>query len=197
MNITFGISMRYTSPLYYKEPSDALSRSWHFLLTSLFPDCIVVPIPNIGRINATRYVEHLGINRLILSGGEDFGTDAKRDETENGLLDWAEESNIPVLGICRGMQIMAIRCGSELGQVKGHVKTRHCLSGVFTHTVNSYHNSIILDTPSGFDKLAISEDGSIEAIRHKGLPWEGWMWHPEREDVPSKHDLYNLERLFK
>ena len=33
-----------------------------------------------------------------------------------------------------------------------------------------------------YEILAESEDGIIEAISHKKLPWEGWMWHPEREE---------------
>ena len=38
------------------------------------------------------------------------------------------------------------------------------------------------------DLLAQSEDGNIEAMIHKELPWEGWMWHPEREEIFTKID---------
>ena len=47
-----------------------------------------------------------------------------------------------------------------------------------------------------FIPLAYSDDGEIEAIRHKTLPWEGWMWHPERNAPFAKEDLKNITRIF-
>ena len=44
---------------------------------------------------------------------------------------------------------------------------------------------------------SVSEDGSLEAMMHKDLPWEGWMWHPEREEIFSKTDLDRFIRLLK
>jgi putative glutamine amidotransferase len=44
--------------------------------------------------------------------------------------------------------------------------------------------------------IARSEDGSIEAIRHTSLLWEGWMWHPEREETFASHDIRRLKMLF-
>ena len=45
-----------------------------------------------------------------------------------------------------------------------------------------------------FKIIAHSEDGNIEAIIHKDLSWEGWMWHPERDEEFSE---LNKERLKK
>ena len=55
--------------------------------------------------------------------------------------------------------------------------------------VNSYHNLVLTSCPSEYDVIARSIDGEIEAIRHQSLPWEGWMWHPEREKVFNADDI--------
>jgi putative glutamine amidotransferase len=39
------------------------------------------------------------------------------------------------------------------------------------------------------------KDGVIEAIRHEQFPWEGWMWHPEREEVFNMIDTLRMKRL--
>ena len=46
-----------------------------------------------------------------------------------------------------------------------------------------------------FQVSSKSDDGYIEAIKHKKLSWEGWMWHPEREDVFSKTDIRRFKKL--
>ena len=133
---------------------------------------------------------------IVLSGGNDIGQCPARDLTEGALLDHARSHNLPVLGICRGMQMMAHSAGGELQPVTGHVRTRHTLSGQIVAEVNSYHSFALAGCPEGFEILARSEDGEIEAIRHLDLPWEGWMWHPEREADFASHDLHRLKKLF-
>ena len=138
---------------------------------------------------------------LILSGGNDIGEYPARDATERYLLAWAEASRVPVLGICRGLQMMAVWAGVDLVKREGHVGTRHqlvvpALKDEWPTEVNSYHNWCLVSCPDGFKVAARAEDGSIEAIRHVGLPWEGWMWHPEREAPFSPQDIKRLKRLF-
>jgi putative glutamine amidotransferase len=76
------------------------------------------------------------------------------------------------------------------------VRTRHRLSGEITGEANSYHGFSLASCPEGFEVLAQSEDGEIEAIRHQSLPWEGWMWHPEREALFSARDVQRIKALF-
>ena len=138
---------------------------------------------------------------LILSGGNDIGEYPARDATERYLLAWAEASRVPVLGICRGLQMMAVWAGVDLVKREGHVGTRHqlvvpALKDEWPTEVNSYHNWGLVSCPDGFKVAARAEDGSIEAIRHVELPWEGWMWHPEREAPFSPQDIKRLKRLF-
>ena len=137
----------------------------------------------------------MNICALLLSGGNDIGAIPQRDLTENCLLSWAEKNRKPVLGICRGMQMMGVYAGGKLVEVDGHVRTRHQLEmsdnniNIFSESVNSYHNQVLQECPDGFDILAKSEDGNLEAMKHKELPWEAWMWHPEREENFTKKAL--------
>jgi len=138
---------------------------------------------------------------LVLSGGNDIGEYPARDATERYLLNWAQEKQIPVLGICRGLQMMAVWAGADLVKKQGHVGTRHQLVvtdqySEWPGSVNSYHNWVLTSCPDGFEIAAQAEDGSIEAIKHITLPWEGWMWHPEREAPFSPQDIKRLKGFF-
>jgi len=138
---------------------------------------------------------------IVLSGGNDIGEYPSRDTTERILLDLAAKGNIPVLGLCRGMQMMACHAGAELVPVAGHAAVRHELKHIagfqqeLPEEVNSYHDWALASCPDGFEMLVTSPDGTIEAIRHRSLPWEGWMWHPEREEPFSIIDSKRFNKL--
>jgi len=179
------------------ETRDALDqRLAAFLLVAGF---LPVPTPNTlasrGAIDA--WLEAIGPCALVISGGNNIGACGERDQTEIRLLDYAQRNDVPVLGICRGMQMMAVWAGAGLKAVTGHVRTRHQLEGKITGDVNSYHDLALTERPPRFDVLATSNDGEIEAIRHQDLSWEGWMWHPEREAVFACRDLERLKTLFQ
>ncbi|MEX1200841.1 MAG: gamma-glutamyl-gamma-aminobutyrate hydrolase family protein [Methylophaga sp.] len=149
------------------------------------------------------WLEVIQPKALVLSGGNDIGEYPARDKTEKYLLDWANSHKIPLLGICRGMQMMSHWAGGQLVPVKGHVRVRHQLvqkveDVIFLpDSVNSYHNFSIETCPEPFEVMAEArDDGVIEAIRHKTLPWEGWMWHPEREKSFNGIDTLRVKRLF-
>lgn len=140
---------------------------------------------------------------VLLSGGNDIGEYPARDGTERFLLSWAKTKKIPALGICRGLQMMAVWAGASLVHIEGHVNTQHSLvvseekeKENWPDCVNSYHNWCLSACPDGFEIMAKTEDGSIEAILHSDLPWEGWMWHPERAKPFTDQDTKRVQRLF-
>lgn len=195
--LRIGVSMRVVGAQGYHELRDALAHDWPSFLSVALPDAAWMSLPNLGSDEIRIHCEKWGVNRLILTGGGDIGESAIRDETEQDLLLWAREGAVPVLGICRGMQMMAVSAGTALKPVVGHVRTRHLLKGEFVHEVNSFHNYGLAECPQGFEVFARAEDGEIEAITSKDLHWEGWMWHPERESSFHSAEIDRLRRLFE
>ena len=198
------VSQRVDSYLERNEKRDALdSRLIKFLLLAGF---MPVPMPN-GMYQETTHGSFIRDDfdawlavikpqGVLLSGGNDIGKLRERDLTENWLLDHAKLTRLPALGICRGMQMMGVWAGAELKDVSGHVGTHHQINGEITGVVNSYHHQALVDCPTGFNALARSEDGELEAIRHEDLLWEGWMWHPERESQFFARDIERIKTLF-
>ena len=208
MSILIGITQRIDKVNTYDEWRDSVDqRLVEWVIDAGF---IPVPIPN-NLVNVSsesgghplleQWLNLLNINALLLSGGNDIGTAIQRDVTEIFLLKWAEKHNKPVLGICRGMQMMGLHVGGKLIKVSGHVNTRHKLQYDKVSTikavesVNSYHNYALEGCPDVFSVLAKSDDGNIEAIRHRELPWEAWMWHPEREGSFLMNHLERFKEL--
>lgn len=194
--IRIGVTMRIVHAQGYNELRDALSQDWSRFLNEVFPNLIWIPLPNLGAERIVHYCKQLGINRLVLSGGDDIGESDLRDNTELALLDWALLTDTPTLGICRGMQLMTVWAGTKLKTVDKHIRTRHALVGEMSQEVNSYHKLAPAKCPENFNIVVKSVDGSIEAIRHKQKRMEGWMWHPERETPAVITDIQRLQRLF-
>lgn len=163
---------------------------------SIFYELGFLPIPVCSELyDAVGYIEALKPDAILLSGGNDIGEQPKRDALEVKLLNYAKDNGIPVLGICRGTQIINQYLGGTLLPLSGHVASHHVLLGDWAKSngytsVNSFHNfAITKDTISDKLKiLAYTEDGSVEVIQHKYLPWYGIMWHPERETILQEND---------
>ena len=203
-----GITQRVDRIESYDEYRDALDQ--RLIDWVVYSGFIPVPIPN-NLVDATlsnnlqpnmdNWLNEVGIDVILLSGGNDLGDIKQRDLTEEYLLLWAEKYEKSVLGICRGMQMMGVYAGEELIEIDGHTRVRHQLkmkdidSQLLPESVNSYHNLALEKCPDEYQILAESEDGCIEAIKHKRLFWEGWMWHPERESSFSIIDQVRFKRL--
>ncbi|MDC0970978.1 gamma-glutamyl-gamma-aminobutyrate hydrolase family protein [Alphaproteobacteria bacterium] len=150
---------------------------------------------SISKIN--EYFSEIIPDGLILTGGIDIGLSSKRDSTEMYLINKFEEKNKPVLGICRGMQILGLIGGGQLKSVEGHVRTKHNIKGMFGGEVNSFHNFGFYELPTDYNILAKSKDGCIEAMLQKTKRRMGLMWHPERTDKYNHQHMKILREFFQ
>lgn len=188
--------------IYYDEARqetwDALDQKLEAWLSSML--LLPFPVPNsLSSSELIDWILRLSPNGIVLSGGNDIGENKKRDQTERLLIDFAEKNSLPLVGICRGMQMVAQYFGSEIVTVEGHVKTRHALDSIngkeLPLRVNSFHNLGIPEVYSPLRATAMSEDGFVEAADHTSLPWELFMWHPEREEIYDKRHTKHIFNL--
>jgi gamma-glutamyl-gamma-aminobutyrate hydrolase PuuD len=182
----------------YGERRDCLDQAW----TRFLAACGLLPVllPNVTEA-ALALCEGTGIAGLVFTGGNDLavlGGDApERDAIENALLDWAEPRGLPVLGVCRGMQVIQQRFDIPLRRVEGHVTQRQMIriEGE-PKEVNSYHRFAALDSRPPLDVWAVAEDGVVKAIRHSAQRITGIMWHPERCTPFSPADVALFRQVF-
>lgn len=182
----------------YCERRDCLDQAWtrFLLLCGLSP----VLLPNVAEA-ALALCQEAGIVGLVLTGGNDLavlGGDApERDAVENALLDLAELRGFPVLGVCRGMQVIQQRFGIPLRRVEGHVTKRQIIRvDGEAREVNSFHHFAAFELRSPLDVWAVADDGVVKAVRHSAQPIIGIMWHPERFNPFSPIDVALFRRVF-
>ena len=186
------------------------------------PNCLRDPL---------RAVSTLAPKGIILTGGNsictkdrkvkaiDLGNGSlERDGTEFILIRYAIEKNIPLLGICRGMQMINVAMGGKLildldarrtKEKIDHASAIHSI--IFKNNfifreyrntslkVNSYHNQGVADNCLAKDLIptAYSEDCIIEALMHKRYKILGVQWHPERENSESVINKKLIRFLFE
>lgn len=159
------------------------------------------------------------VDGLILSGGGDinpnlyggdshpqvYSINAERDEFELALAKLALKADIPVLGICRGMQMLNVASGGNLvihvpdiyGLNVNHrldnprQPIEHSINieptsrlaeilGTTTTTVISWHHQSVQNVAEGWRGVAYAGDGVVEAIECEYHPWMlAVQWHPE------------------
>lgn len=133
---------------------------------------------------------------IILTGGNDLGEAPERDGTERFLIRYAVGNRVPLLGVCRGMQMVLHEFGIPLQRVEGHVRVEHPLSN--GDRVNSFHGWGAVECRPPLIPEAWSEDGVLEAVRHGEYAWiRGIMWHPERYHPMRENDREFIKEVFQ
>lgn len=159
------------------------------------------------------------LDGLLLSGGADIdpchygeeiipengSLEPERDRSELLLARLALRQGLPVLGICRGMQVLNVAAGGSLYQdlpTQTDSRLQHrqrgprwyathsiqitpgsllaAITGVTTTRVNSFHHQAVHHPGEGFTVTAMAPDGVVEAIEASAHPFAlGVQWHPE------------------
>ena len=166
------------------------------------------------------------VDVLLLCGGEDVDpsryktkpsprlgeVNLRRDAWEWLLLDEAVKRRLPVIGICRGCQLINVYFGGTLWQDlpserPGEVKHRGThLHGVRIEggsrlarslgceemQVNTSHHQAVRDLAPGFRAVAFAPDGVVEAIESDALPVVGVQFHPEKLFVLKGRDEFRV-----
>jgi gamma-glutamyl-gamma-aminobutyrate hydrolase PuuD len=163
------------------------------------------------------------IDGVMLTGGVDvdaslFGAephpkaqqpDSVRDQFEIALLDAAVASGLPLLAICRGIQVLNVRRGGTLHQHLPDVVANHdhmpapgafgqhrvridptsqvgAILGRTEEVVPTHHHQAVDRVGEGLVASAWSDDGTVEALEDPALPFLiAVQWHPEMGDNPS------------
>lgn len=163
------------------ERRDALDQNWGVFISAC--GMLSMPVPNSSDL-AEALWERIQPDLLVLTGGNDLsvvGGDApERDQTETRLLDLALTTQTPVIGVCRGAQMLGCYFGGSLKRVDGHVGD-HVVEGKDgRRRVNSFHRFALANDIAGLTITARSEDGAIESFVGRETKVLGLMWHPER-----------------
>lgn len=125
------------------------------------------------------------------NSGLSVNIDPAADEIDKKVILFAIKNKKPLLGICRGLQIINAVLGGTLHEhidnhsditYDHHVSTEknNLLHFEKNIIVNSYHHQAIKKLSDELEPVAYSKDGYIEAAAHKKLPVFGVQWHPER-----------------
>jgi putative glutamine amidotransferase len=194
-----AVTQRVTVVPEFGERRDCLDQAWTRFLSA----CGLVPVlvPNVTDA-ALAVCERADIDGILLTGGNDLaalGGDApERDVVEHALLDLAERRRLPVLGVCRGMQVIQHRFEVPLRRVAGHVTAAQVVRVEGQpRTVNSYHCFAAMSSRPPLDVWAVADDGVVEAVRHTTLPVTGIMWHPERSAPFCQADMQLFRQTFE
>lgn len=189
--------MRWKFPNGNIEIRDGLDAGWWRFLEISLPEYPVIPLPNIGD-RIVKILESIKFSGFILTGGDDWGIFPERDLTETAIYNFAEKYAIPVLGICRGAQLINTFFNGVNSVITDHVGTRHniFLCNRKKRQVNSFHNYGIKTLGAGLTSIANDEMGFVEAFSDNNHRVYGVMWHPERENIPDFEDIDLVHNLF-
>ena len=204
-----GLTQRVAVEAKHGERRDCLDQRWAVFVERL--GFVPVALPNIAPHHVPALLDVLRLDAVILTGGNSLhvvepaapGAAPERDAFEAMLVDEAVRRSIPMLGVCRGMQLINLHLGGQLSRLAGHVACDHLVmvetpyssasaSASASVRVNSYHNWGIRADQLAASLIPIARDrqGNIEGFVHESARLSGIMWHPERNLPPKPEDLH-------
>ena len=203
----------------FRDGNAALAEAYYQSVIEAGGTPLIIP-PYLNREALIETLEH--VDGIVLSGGADIdpqymneepdytllhATNPKRDEQEILLTLLADSRNIPILGICRGIQTLAVALNGNVHQdlyagiggellahdqepTERHIATHRVrivpgsrLAGIFGKeelAVNTFHHQSVKTLPQGFAINATATDGVIEGMEATdGRSIIGVQWHPE------------------
>lgn len=167
--------------------------------------CDALLLPGGADVDPARYGQGMNGSRSI---------DPERDARELAALAYFRDAGKPVLGICRGLQVLNVALGGTLHQdIPGHTKLDADTDRVHPSraedemlvslygaefAINSAHHQSIDRLGKGLRAVQWSHDGVIEAVRHEELPIFAVQWHPERMCFARRRaDAVNSEPMLR
>lgn len=211
---------------------DAVWRGWEAIIADVLPAEYARAIEAAGgaavllppvRSEAEAAVIASRIDGIVIAGGADINPERygqsphpevtvwrnDRDASEIAFIRQADERELPILGVCRGMQMLAVSRGGTLTQhlpdllgneshsggtnaggdtgysaVGAAIEPGHRISNLVTEhvTVACHHHQVVATHP-GFVATAYSQDGILHAMEAEGDRFVvGVQWHPETMD---------------
>lgn len=167
-----------------------------------------------------------GADVLLLMGGEDveprfYGGPAEypgsghhepaADEAHIAVVREAVRIRKPILGICRGLQVMNVALGGTLIQDLGghrihgrpdpYTRTPLAVADALAGDVDPAapgrctHHQAIADVAAGLEVVVRAPDGVVEAVVHESAPLTGVQWHPEHPETARAQLIPLLRRL--
>ena len=207
--LRLGLTMRTAGAPDYHEPRDALAREWAGFMAFALPEALWMPLPNLGHA-AAGYARDWRLDGLVLTGGGDVGDSGLRDQTETALLGHFIGAELPIFGVCRGLQMIQRHFGGEVEPCarERHLATRHQVKFVRdlgpeeiegrAAEVNSFHGFGVRGgaVQAPLVPFAVTDDGWVEGITSPDGSILAVMWHPERERPHRDLDRTLVRGLF-
>ena len=198
----FMLKVGLTGRIIYNSQHDEYRECLDVRWAAFVRNCMgALPYLIPSAIDPASYIHEVKISAVILTGGNNVGSisgsrqDVYRDHHESKIIDHSLKLGIPIIGICRGMQMIATYFGQEVKPTPNHTSVTHSVkanektrfAGIINNLspVNSYHDFGVSKVPVGFDALAYASDGVLEAFMSRAEKVYGLMWHPERVASPA------------